>query len=212
MTRESADVRIVTGFLRRGEGHFLLLAVIHEFAGPEYVGAFRNEGHGKSLGPKAEGLLGYGVGLVRFCEDEVMRHEVGVGEDQLDLLARFDGEFTQVVLHLFHDRTDAHRGQLRGIRQDTRLLSDFCGFLLYHLRSLGRIRIVPVMLNGQGGHAGVGFGRLEQIVEQAAVSAVVLLVYPERFKQMMGVLLLFGIELLDPLLGRGDDFIGVAPA
>ena len=111
-------------------------------------------------------MLGYGVGLVRLGEDEVVRHEVGVGENQLDLLARFDREFVQVVLHLFHHRTDANRGQFRRIGKDARFLDDFRDFLLDHLRSFGRIRIVPMMLNREGGHACVWFGRLEQVVEQ----------------------------------------------
>ena len=50
MTREGADVRVVSLCLRCSEGQFLLLAVIYQLGGPEYVWAFRNEGHGKALG------------------------------------------------------------------------------------------------------------------------------------------------------------------
>ena len=212
MTRKGADVRIVAGFFRGGKGQFFLLAIVHEFGCPKYAGTFGDEGHGKPLGPEGQRLLGYGVGLVRLGEDEVVRHEVGVGENQLDLLARFDREFVQVVLHFFHHRTDANRGQLRRIGKDARFLDDFRDFLLDHLRSFGRIRIVPMMLNREGGHACVWFGRLEQVVEQAAVSAVVLLMHPKRFQKMVRVLFLFGVELLDPLLGCGDDFVGIASA
>ena len=212
MTRKGADVRIVAGFFQGGKGQFFLLAIVHEFGCPKYVGTFGDEGHGKPLGPEGQRLLGYGVGLVRLGEDEVVRHEVGVGENQLDLLTRFDREFVQVVLHFFHHRTDANRGQLRRIGKDARFLDDFRDFLLDHLRSFGRIRIVPMMLNREGGHPCVWFGRLEQVVEQAAVSAVVLLMYPKRFQKMVRVLFLFGVELLDPLLGCGDDFVGIASA
>ena len=57
-----------------------------------------------------------------------------------------------------------------------------------------------------------GSGDFKQLAEQFDVLDVVLLMQPECFEQMMGVFFLVRIELLDPLLGGGDDFLGVALA
>ena len=57
--------------------------------------------------------------------------------------------------------------------------------------------------------AGIMLGRLQEGLDEVEVHRVMPLVDPEGFEDVVSVRLLGGVELLHPLLGRGDDFSAV---
>ena len=124
-----------------------------------------------------------------------MQEEIRVGKGELDF-AGLHGELGGVVLHLLDKGADADGGELRGIREDAGFLS-LHGFLLGDL-VVGRGGGFPELFHGSGGHAGVGYRRFQQGLEQVFVFRIVLLMHPEGFHQVMGVLGFLGIELLGP--------------
>ena len=74
----------------------------------------------------------------------------------------------------------------------------------------GLLDVEPEMLHGFRGDPRVRFGGIQHQLQQLEVPHVVLLMQPEGFEQMMGILFLFRIELLDPLFRGGDDLFGIS--
>ena len=109
-----------------------------------------------------------------------MRHEVGVGENQRSSCRLTVNSFRSYFI--FHHRTYANRGQLRRIGKDARFLDDFRDFLLDHLRSFGRIRIVPMMRVVRAAMRACG-SELEQVVEQAGRLRGCAVDAPKRFQR-----------------------------
>ena len=163
----------------------------------------------EALGTQVDGHESHFIRLAWIHEHDVVRHEVVVGEGEFHLLARLHGQFRHVVHHLFRDGGDADRRELRCVLQDA-------GLLVRGNRSIGNdaatIRLLdvdPEVLHGLRGDAGVRLWRSQELIKQVVILDVVLLVQPERFKQMMRVFGFLRIELLDPLLDSGDHLGGI---
>ena len=70
----------------------------------------------------------------------------------------------------------------------------------------------PKLLDGLGRYLGMVLRGTKNLFKQLPVYDIVLLVDPKAFQQVMGVILVLGVELLEPLLGYLDDLVRVALA
>ena len=105
-----ADIRIDAGLRGRGEAQLLRLARLEQAAGA--AGSCSSAGRtaarsasglgGRRLGQEADLLEGAGP-----RHDEVVRHQVGVLEEDLHRLAGLDDDPVLVVAHLLEHRADA---------------------------------------------------------------------------------------------------------
>ena len=68
------------------------------------------------------------------------------------------------------------------------------------------------MFYGLGSDLGVVLGGSENFSKQLPVDHVVLLVNPEGLQEVVGMGLVLGVELLEPLFGFPDHVVGVALA
>ncbi len=112
---EGADVRIIAGLGRGSEFNHLFLAVIDQFTGPDNVATLWDKADIESFSTQGDGRSGDCLEFAGVNQYDVVGHQVRVGKGELDLLARFHGEFRRVVLHLLDDGRNPDRGEILGV-------------------------------------------------------------------------------------------------
>ncbi len=206
---EGADEGVVSSG-GNSELQDLLFAVVEQFGVVEDAVTVRDEAVFKTFGAHDDGGVHDGIRLARFHYEQVVRHDVGIGKREFDLLACFYGEFFDVIHQTLRHGADADGGQFGCIAEDARFLG-FLFLLAGDDAAFGAgFDIEPELLHDVGGVAGMELRAGLQFGEQGGVADVVLLVEPEGFEQGVRVFLLGGVELLHPFLRGGNDFGGGA--
>ena len=208
---EAADEGIVAGS-GQGELEGFLFAHVEKLGVVQNVVTGGDEAFFEAGGAHDDGGVHDGVGLAGLGDEEVVRHDVGVGEDELDLFAGFHAELLHVIHEALTDGADADGGQLRRVAEDAGLLSLLLDFSGDDAAFGAGFDVEPQLLHDVGSVAGMELRAGLQFREQRGVADIVLLVEPEGFEQRMRVFFLGGIELLHPFLRGGDDFGGGALA
>lgn len=115
---EGAHIGVVAGGGGGGELDDLLAVVIQELGMPNDVAVLGDETGLETFGTHDEGLVGDLVDLTWLHEQDVMRHEVGIGEGELHFLPGLHGEFLHVVGHALWHGGDADGGEFWGVAEN----------------------------------------------------------------------------------------------
>ena len=158
VTREGADEGILARSRRSGELKLFGLLLIKQLGRKENVRSLGQKLLLKPISPESDGGRGHGVSLARFGENQVVRHEVGVHEDQFHLLAGLHFKGLHIELDLLDDGVNANGEKLGSFALDSAWLCLHLLFLLKLLWTGCRIGRSPPVLNRLGAHDDMGIG------------------------------------------------------
>ena len=110
VSRESAYIRVVSGFSRCLEFNDLFFIMVQEFACPNNILAGGNKSQVESFRSQIEGFHGHGVCFARLDQYDVVGHGVWIGKKESDFFTCLNGKGGGVVLHFFDQCANTHGG------------------------------------------------------------------------------------------------------